>query len=680
MDFLFLALVLYAVGAMTMLWPKRLEMLAHAAGMVLASAASALTLAASAMYLGTMCGWGVPTGLTLGRFGALMDVSWGGYSLVVDGWSAAFLLITGLAGTVISLYGMDYGKAYRGTGIRALAGLWNLFLASMVLVLMAGDGFTFILAWEVMALVSFLLVNHESRKKETVHAAYQYMVMTHLGTAAILIAFYLVGSCSESFLFVDLTHNTLTGPMRHVAFAAAFIGFALKSGLMPLHVWLPNAHPAAPSHVSALMSGVMLKVAVYGFGRFVFYFLGMEVFAYGLVVMLAGLFSAFLGVLYASMEKDMKRILAYSSVENMGIIFATFGCGMLLVQTGHGTMAMVAFTAVLVHSLSHSIMKGLLFMSAGAVMHAVGSKNVELMGALGKKMPYTAFFTLIGAMSLSSLPFTSGLVGEWMALQSFITLGWQTGTQEMRLLVIAAFVLMGLTGALALGCFVRLYGVVFLGRRRSSLVLKAHEMPFFMLLGMGMEAVLILVLGIFPMPMVQLMQASLTGGMMALPMVSTDAVVWNGIGDFGSFASYSAYSPFLLLMLALIITAFLALALEGKGLYVKKDVTWNCGTVPTRRQQYTATGFSKPLRRAFDFILKPRKVRTFLKKEHAYFGRSVHYNLFIPDQFTDKLYVPVQHLMVRMSSFLHLLQQGSVRLYIGYTMLAMVAVLIWGVM
>ena len=149
MDFLFLALVLYAVGAITMLWPKRLEMLAHAAGMVLASAASALTLAASAMYLGTMCGWGVPTGLTLGRFGALMDVSWGGYSLVVDGWSAAFLLITGLAGTVISLYGMDYGKAYRGTGIRALAGLWNLFLASMVLVLMAGDGFTFILAFSL---------------------------------------------------------------------------------------------------------------------------------------------------------------------------------------------------------------------------------------------------------------------------------------------------------------------------------------------------------------------------------------------------------------------------------------------------------------------------------------------------------------------------------------------------
>lgn len=680
MDFLFPALALYALGAMTMLWPKRLETLAHAVGMLLAAGASALVLLAALLYLGGMSGYGMAAALGMMGAAPLLDIGWGGYSLVADGWSAAFLLITGLAGTIISLYGIDYGKAYRGNGLRALAGLWNLFLVSMVLVLMAGDAFTFILAWEVMALVSFLLVNHESKKKDTVHAAYQYMVMTHLGTAAILVAFYLVGSSADSLLFADLAKNTLDGSWRHVAFGAAFAGFALKAGLMPLHVWLPNAHPAAPSHVSALMSGVMLKVAVYGFGRFVFFFLGTEVFAYGVVVMLIGLLSAFIGVLYASMEKDMKRILAYSSVENMGIIFATFGCGMLLVQTGHGVMAMVAFTAVLFHSLSHSLMKGLLFMSAGAVMQATGTKNIELMGALAKKMPQTALYTLIGAMSLASLPFTAGFAGEWMALQSFVTLGWQTGTQEMRLLVIAAFVLLGLTGALALGCFVRLYGVVFLGRRRSGLVLAAHEAPFFMRLGLGLEAVLILILGICPMPLVELMKNSLTGGMLPLPMVTADAVVWNGLGDFSQGVHYAAYSPLLLVMLALLIAAALALALENKELYVQKAVTWNCGTVPTRRQQYTATGFSKPLRRAFDFILKPRKERTYLKKEHAYFGRSVHYTLFIPDQFTEKLYVPVQHLMVRLSSFLHLVQQGSVRLYIGYTMLAMVAVLLWGVM
>ena len=676
MILLFAALAVYGLGALTMLWPKRLELGAHYVGTVLAGVASGMVLVAAAAYLcGLTVGW-----LSPAVSGLLADWGWGSYSLVADGWSAAFLVITGLAGFIISLYALDYAKAYRGNGLRALTGLWNLFLGSMVLVLAAGDAFTFMLAWEVMALVSFLLVNHESRKKGTVKAAYQYMVMTHLGTAAILAAFYLLGSASDSLAFADLARNTLEGPLRHAAFGAAFIGFALKAGLMPLHVWLPNAHPAAPSHVSALMSGVMLKMAVYGFGRFIFYFLGMQVLTYGVIVLLVGLISAFLGVLYATMAKDMKRILAYSSVENMGIIFATFGCGMLLVQTGHGVMALVAFAAVLVHSLSHSLMKALLFMSAGAVMHATGTKNVELLGGLAKRMPWTAAFTLVGAMSLSSLPFTSGLIGEWMALQSFITLGWQTGTQEMRLLVILAFILLGLTGALALGCFVRLYGVVFLGRRRSSLVLRAQEMPFFMLLGMGLEAVLIVGLGIFPVPMVGLMTNALSGAVLSLPLTNVWAVVWNGTGNLVDPAAFSCYNPLLLLLLALVVTAALAMALEGPGVLVRRDVTWNCGTVPTRRQQYTATGFSKPLRRAFDRILRPRRERVFLHKEHAYFGRRVQYNLFIPDQFTERLYVPVQRLMIGLSSWLRLLQQGNVRLYIGYIMLAMVAVLIWGVM
>ena len=676
MFLLFAALAVYGLGALTMLLPKRLELGAHYVGTVLAGVASGMVLVAAAAYLcGLTVGW-----LSPAVSGLLADRGWGSYSLVADGWSAAFLVITGLAGFIISLYALDYAKAYRDNGLRALTGLWNLFLGSMVLVLAAGDAFTFMLAWEVMALVSFLLVNHESRKKGTVKAAYQYMVMTHLGTAAILAAFYLLGSASDSLAFADLARNTLEGPLRHAAFGAAFIGFALKAGLMPLHVWLPNAHPAAPSHVSALMSGVMLKMAVYGFGRFIFYFLGMQVLAYGVIVLLVGLISAFLGVLYATMAKDMKRILAYSSVENMGIIFATFGCGMLLVQTGHGVMALVAFAAVLVHSLSHSLMKALLFMSAGAVMHATGTKNVELLGGLAKRMPWTAAFTLVGAMSLSSLPFTSGLIGEWMALQSFITLGWQTGTQEMRLLVILAFILLGLTGALALGCFVRLYGVVFLGRRRSSLVLRAQEMPFFMLLGMGLEAVLIVGLGIFPVPMVGLMTNALSGAVLSLPLTNVWAVVWNGTGNLVDPAAFSCYNPLLLLLLALVVTAALAMALEGPGVLVRRDVTWNCGTVPTRRQQYTATGFSKPLRRAFDRILRPRRERVFLHKEHAYFGRRVQYNLFIPDQFTERLYVPVQRLMIGLSSWLRLLQQGNVRLYIGYIMLAMVAVLIWGVM
>lgn len=669
MDLLLSALGIYALGVLTILWPKKLELAAHYTGMILAAVASFIVMATAIIYL-----LSIGSIMFLQNGGLLGVVELGRYSLTVDTWSAAFLFITGLAGTAVSIYGIGYGKGYLGSRIRMLTGLWNFFILSMVLVIMAADAFTFILSWEVMALVSFLLVNHEADKKAVVHASYQYMVMTHIGTAAILIAFYLLGSASDNFSFTALANNDLAYPLKHIAFFCAFIGFALKSGLMPLHVWLPNAHPAAPSHVSALMSGVMLKVAVYGFGRFVFQFIGADILAYGVIVMLVGLVSAFLGVLYASMGTDMKRILAYSSVENMGIIFTAFGCGMLLVALGKPMMSMVAFTAVLVHSFSHSLMKCLLFMSAGAVLHATGTKNVEMLGGLAKKMPYTAFFTLIGSMSLASMPFTVGLVGEWLTLQSLMTLGWQTGTQEMRILVIIAFILLGLTGALALGCFVRLFGIAFLGRRRSSAVLKAHEMPRSMLLGMGILAILIVIFGIFPAPLVAVMSSVLTGGMGAIPMQNLLGIFWSGA------QSFSMYSPLLLGLVAVIIFALLYMTVMPSKVFVKKDVTWNCGTIPTRYQQYTATGFTKPLRRAFDWILKPRRERLFLQKDHAYFGRKVQYNLMIPDQFTDRLYRPIEHLMVNLASFLRIVQQGSVRMYIGYTMAAMVLVLILGVM
>ncbi len=669
MDLFMIAIALYLLGTLTMIWPKSQELKAHYTGMLLAAAASGIVAWASGLYLS---GMSAPAEI-FKNHSFMLSEAFGRYSLAADGWSAAFLLITGLSGFAVSIYGIGYGRGYLGKRIRLLTGLWNLFILSMVFVLMAGDALTFIFAWEVMAIVSFLLVNHESEKKKVVDASYQYMVMTHIGTAAILISFYIIGSSAVSFSFHDLGQNNLEAPMTHLAFAFAFVGFGLKSGLMPLHVWLPNAHPAAPSHVSALMSGVMLKVAVYGFGRFMVQFLYLNVFAYGLIVMVVGLISAFLGVLYASMEKDMKRILAYSSVENMGIIFTAFGCGMILQAMGRGYMSYIAFTAVLFLCLSHSLMKCLLFMSAGAVLHATGTKNIEKLGGLAKKMPWTAFFTLIGCMSLASLPLTSGFIGEWMALQSVMTMAWQAVAPEMRILVIFAFILLGFTGALALGCFVRMYGVAFLGRRRSTAVLKAHEMPVSMRIGMGIQALLIVIIGIAPGAVVERLQYVLTSKD-GLPIAFEYGIVWNGGGNFVYM------SPIAIALLALILIIVLGLPLMGKGVFVYKDVTWNCGTVPTRRQQYTATGFTKPLRRAFDWILKPRRERVFLQKDHEYFGRRVQYNLMIPDRFSDKLYHPLEHIMVKTSEFMRVIQQGSVRLYIAYTMIAMVVVLIWGVM
>ena len=664
MELMFGALGLYVLGVCCLLWPERWERGAHVLGNLLSAAASFLVFIFAA---DSLLGWGIlPPAALAPAF------AWGQFSLQVDFWSGAFLALTGFSGTAVSIYALGYAAHYKGQRLRLMTGLWNLFILSMVLVLLAGDGFTFLAAWEVMALSSFLLVYHENEKKDTVQAAYQYMVMTHLGTAAIMVAFYLLGSGSESLSFADLSRNQLDAGLRHVVFAFAFLGFALKSGLMPLHVWLPNAHPAAPSHVSALMSGVMLKVAVYGFGRFIFQFLGAEVFAYGLIVMVAGLVSAFLGVLYASMEKDIKRILAYSSVENMGIIFTAFGAGMILVALQKPRMALIAFVAVLVHSFAHSLMKSLLFMSAGAVMHATGTKNIEQLGALLKKMPWTAAFTLVGCMALSSLPFTSGILGEWLTLQSLMSLAGSASSQGLRFLVLAAFILMGLTGALALGCFVRYFGVSFLGRRRSGAVLNAHEASPAMRLGMGLEAVLIVLLGIFPGQLIEGAQRVLTGGL-GMPQGNVWGVLFIGHGEDPVF-----YSPIILLVVALVLGAILTMPLLKKSVFAEREITWNCGTLPTRRQQYTATGLSKPLRRAFSSILQPRRERIFLNREHDYFGRRLEYRLSLPEHFERLLYKPVEHLLVRLAEVLRVVQQGSVRVYIGYTMVAMVLVLIWG--
>ena len=295
MDCFLLAAACFGVGILTLFFPHSLQRAAHWLANLASLAGSAIVAAKA---------WQVLAG------SGVEPLVWGSYSLGVDGWSAIFLLLTGIAGVITSIYALGYAQSYEGSRLRLLGGMWNLFLVSMVLVLLAGDAFSFLLFWEIMAVASFMLVNHESEKRSTWTAAYQYLVMTSVGTAAIMIAFLVTGSFSANFSFEAMAANKLTGWWQHGVFAAAFIGFALKAGLVPLHVWLPNAHPAAPSHVSALMSGVMLKIALYGFGRFMFSFLPTWNYWWCVIVMLVGAVSAFLGVLYAQMENDIKRILA----------------------------------------------------------------------------------------------------------------------------------------------------------------------------------------------------------------------------------------------------------------------------------------------------------------------------------------------------------------------------------
>lgn len=658
MDFILAAVLCYGIGILTVFLPHNLQKISHYVSNTMAVIGSGIVAYTAAMVL-------------MGSLNTEV-IKIAAYSLNCDNWSAVFLFLTGLSGVITSIYALGYAQGYLGKRIRLLGSLWNLFLVSMVLVVLAADALSFLLFWEIMAVASFMLVNHESEKRITWNAAYQYLVMTHIGTAFIMIAFLLTGIYSGSFSFADMANNSLPKDVQSFAFLAAFIGFALKAGLVPLHVWLPKAHPAAPSHVSALMSGVMLKIALYGFGRFIFSFLIDWQYWWCILVMFAGLISAFLGVLYAQMEIDIKRVLAYSSVENMGIIFAAVGCGMLLEITVGNGWSVIGFIAALVHAFNHSIMKVLMFMSAGSIMHATGSKNLELFGGLMKKMPYTALFSLVGCMALSSLPLTNGFVGEWLVLQSFITLANNAFGQDIRLWSAVAFLLLGLTGALALGCFVRYFGITFLGRARSELVEQAHEADSFMLVAMGMASVLVFIAGIFPGHVIDLLKMGLS--FKHYTFMSSSGILWSGSGTLVSF------EPVLLFITMAVIGLVVLLFVASKNIYVQSDVTWNCGTVPTARQQYSATGFSKPVRRAFDYLLKPKREVSYVRKDHQYFGRLMSYKLELPDMITEKLYLPLQKYFVVSSAFLRRLQQGSVRLYVSYVMAAMIAVLVWGAM
>ena len=661
--FFAIAIFCYILGCFAVLIPRKHQLFAHYFAQVMSILGSTLILITAGIYL-------------LSGETALLKVAFvGRYMLAIDGWSSVFLCITGLAGILTSIFAVDYALAYIGKRLRELSGLWNLFLLSMVLVLVAQSTVSFLVSWEVMAIVSFLLVNHDSEKRETWQAAYQYLVMTHIGTAAIMIAFFVVGSGSNGLNFSELNISQFETTARNLAFTAAFLGFALKAGLVPLHVWLPNAHPAAPSHVSALMPGVMLKVAVYGFGRFIFDFLGPVDFWWGALVLVVGLLSAFFGALYAQMEKDIKRILAYSSVENMGIVFATIGAGMLLLTTSHKEYAVIGFTAAIVHSFNHSIMKSLMFMVAGAVNHAVDDKNIEKMGGLAKLMPWTAGCALTGSLALAALPLTNGFIGEWLMFHSFAFLAQADAGTGVRLLAALAFILSGLASALALGCFVRVFGVVFLGRPRARRAESAHEVSRFMLAAMLIPAFLIFVSGILASPIVTIAQHVAEANLPDLKMLNEEhLLIW------GKDSGMLNYDTFVLLIAAVVITIFAWLIIYRGQVFVKRDVIWNCGTEPTLRQQYSGTGFSKPIRRAFDFLLKPRREVVFLQKENKYFGRSMAYTLTIPDRFTEKLYIPLQHHLVKTASFLRRIQAGSVRIYIGYVMVAMVLVLIWGAM
>ena len=594
----------------------------------------------------------------------------------IDAIAGFFVLLLGGVGSLVSCYAIGYTQHYTGKSYAMLPGFLNLFLLSIFLVLTASHVGLFLLAWEMMTLISFCLIIYEQSQPPTLRAGFIYFVMSHFGTAFVFVAFFLLMEANQTLSFKLFIDSNLTENMKNAIFASALIGFGTKAGMIPVHVWLPKAHPAAPAHVSALLSGVMIKTAIYGLCRFLLEFLGTGPLWWGMVILGAGTISALFGVLYAAIEQDIKRLLAYCSIENMGIILMGIGAGMIFQTKGFGLLAGLAWAAALYHTMNHAVFKSLLFMGAGAVVASTGIRDMEGMGGLIRRMPATAFFFLVGAASISALPPLNGFVSEWMTLQAMFFLGDALPGIGGRLLSAILFVLLGMTAALAATCFVKAFGITFLGRCRSRKAELAKEASLSMKLGMAGLSLACLILGLWPQGLLSIIRPVLSEakGLNVETLFRFEAgqLLFRADPSAGSLA----IAP---LVIFFVLGLFLACAiyfLHGRPIRERAS-TWACGSVPTGRTQYSATGFSKPVRMAFRWLLKPQHEHIADQAAHPYFGRRLSYYTRVEYVFDERLYRPLQRWILNKASGFKRIQTGSVQLYMGYVLLVTVIALYW---
>lgn len=590
----------------------------------------------------------------------------GSFFVQMDALSGFFLLcILGLS-IAAALYGGAYLMAYRSR--KNLGSSWfffNLLVASMVMVVLAHNAVLFLLAWELMSLASFFLVTFEDEKESVREAGWTYLVATHLGTAFLLVLFLVLGRQAGSLDFDRfLAASGSISPVAGVAFFLALIGFGTKAGFMPFHVWLPEAHPAAPSHVSALMSGVMIKTGIYGLLR-ALTFLGHPESWWGWVLIGIGLASGLGGVLFALAQHDLKRLLAYHSVENIGIIALGLGTGVLGLALNQTALAVLGLAGGLLHVLNHALFKGLLFLGAGAVIHATGTRNIEHLGGLIQRMPWTAAVFLTGSVAICGLPPLNGFVSEFL-----IYVGAFAGIGVPGISVWGAATIAGLAmiGGLAAACFTKAFGIVFLGEPRNDKAKHGHEVGWVMGAPMAVLALGCVAVGFLAPQAVAAMKPiiqSLTGleesdvaGSLSLAIEPLHWVV-------------PASGIFVLMLCLLVWLRHLLLA----GRKVSLSGTWDCGYVrPTGRMQYTASSFAQPLTNMFGFLLRTRRR---LEAPDGFFPEHAALHTETDDFFRQNLFRPafrgIEWLLLR----LHWLQQGRVQFYILYVAVTLLVLLVW---
>ena len=594
----------------------------------------------------------------------------------LDALGAVFLLLIGGVGAAAAIYSLEYAPAGHGEGRLAGATL-PLFLLSMSLVVMAANVFTFLLFWEGMSLASYVLVVGDGRTSESLAAGRWYFGMAHAGFALIAAALWLLGARTTGARFAEIREVAafLHPGLRDTVFVLALFGFGSKAGLAPLHVWLPRAHPAAPSHVSALMSGVMLKLGVYGILRVGLDLMGGGPPWWGGLIMTLGAVSALAGILSALIENDLKRLLAHSSVENVGLICVALGIAFVFQSYGMSGFATLALVAALFHALNHAAFKGLLFLGSGAVLQATGTRNMEEMGGLIRKMPVTAALFLIGAAAIAGLPPLNGFASEWMIFQSLLA-GARLPYPFMAALMAIAAGLLALTAGLAAACFVKAFGIPFLAMPRSARAAEAREVPRSMRAGMMLPAAACLLLGVLPFPATSLLTESLRD----LPILRGSSPAFRGGLVMEAGPGGSSLSPTLLALCLVAAGAVLPLLLRVAGAMRRGRLaeTWGCGrATQSARMEYTSTAFAEPLRRVFADLYRPTKDLSIdFHPESKYFVRSIQYRSRMLTWFENTFYRPLFDLARPLAGTGRFIQSGSLHLYVAYIVAALLLLLL----
>ncbi len=658
--------ILYCVAALLALAIVAATIARHAAATQIVYATSfVVTLGGLTIALGHLLGSPEPSLQTLP-----LGLPWIGAHFRFDALSAFFLVVVNLGAAAASLFALGYGR-HEAAPARVLP-FFPAFLAAMNLVVLADDAFTFLLSWEFMSLTSWALVMAHHHNRDNLRAGYIYLVMASFGTLMLLFAFGMLAGPDGGYAFATIRETSRSPELAALILAFVLIGTGSKAGLVPLHVWLPLAHPAAPSHVSALMSGVMTKVAVYAFIRIVFDLLGPPEWWWSMVVLTLGGITAVLGVLYALMQHDLKRLLAYHTVENIGIIFIGLGLALAFQANGLAWAAALALTAALFHVFNHSLFKSLLFFGSGAVLTSTGERDMEHLGGLIHGMPQTALAFLIGSAAISALPPLNGFVSEWMTFQA-IFLSPELPQWGLRLLIPAVGAMLALAAALAAACFVKAFGVSFLGRARTPAAERAKETDKFSLAAMFAFAGLCLAAGILPSFVIDGLSPvtqSLIGDHMP---VQASRVFFSIVPATQSHNTYSGLLIFVFIAVAASLAAYFIHSFASRK--VRRSPAWDCGFPdPSPATQYTAGSFAQPIRRVFGTMI-------FHAREHVDMPRPgdvqpARFSVALRDLVWDVLYAPIATSVSFAATRMNHLQFLTIRRYLGLVFFALVFLLL----